>query len=123
MLYFPNAFNDGDVDIKDFFDKLRRRTLLVLQNIVAGVPVINTEEVEKLTTALITYSNPQTFDGSESVEIQFDRQFENLCLILSGQLNVNPKKYSVMEFYNAFEYLKEKAKSEAQATKTARNRK
>lgn len=122
MLYFPNAFAESDVDAKEFYNQLRKRTLMILNNIVAGVPVVLDKKVEEMTTALITYSNPQAFEGSENVEIQFDRQFENLCLIISGQLNVNPKKYSVMEFYNAFEYLKEKAKSEAEAAKKAHNR-
>lgn len=102
---------------------MRLRTLLVLNNIVAGLPNPDTtDEVEKATTELITYSNPQNFVGSESAEILFDRQFENLCLMLSQNLNVNPKQYTVMEFYNAFEFLKEKAKADREATKQARGR-
>ena len=42
--------------------------------------------------------------------------------MLSGQLNVKPKEYTVMEFYNAFEFLKEKAKNEEKAAKQARTR-
>lgn len=120
-LYFPKCFEDSSV--KEFFDKMRRRTLLVLNNIIAGVPNPDaTNEVEKATTELITYSNPQNFTGPESTEIQFDRQFENLCILLSQNLNVNPKQYIVMEFYNAFEFLKDKAKADRGATKQARTR-
>lgn len=121
MLYFPKLYEDSDA--KDFFDKVRRRTLLVLKNIVAGVPVPDgTKDVDDITTELITYTRPQIFAGSDSIEIKFDRQFENLCLMLSGQLNVKPKEYTVMEFYNAFEFLKEKAKNEEKAAKQARTR-
>ena len=79
-----------------------------------------TPEIEKLTTALITYSNPKMFTGSDGVEIQFDRQFENLCLVLSEQLHVEPKKYSVLEFYNAFDFVKERAKQAEKAQKRAK---
>lgn len=116
MLYFPALFNDSDV--KEYYDILRKRTLEILNGIVAGEPNPGTTEiVEKLTTALITYSHPKLFTGSDGVEIQFDRQFENLCLVLSEQLHVEPKKYSVLEFYNAFDFVKERTKQAERAQK------
>ena len=66
--------------------------------------------VEKLNTKLITYTNPKIFAGSDGVEVKFDREFENLCLVLSEQLHVKPKEYSVMEFYNAFDFIQGRAK-------------
>ena len=107
MLYFPALFNDSD--IKEYYDILRRRTLEILMGIADGKKDIE-KAVEKLTTALIIYSHPKTFTGSEGVEVQFDRQFENLCLVLSEQLNVEPKEYTVLEFYNAFDFVREKAR-------------
>ena len=118
-LYFPALFNDSDV--KEYYDLLRKRTLEILNGIVAGVDdPAGAEIVDKLTTALITYSNPKMFTGSDGVEIQFDRQFENLCLVLSEQLHVEPKKYSVLEFYNAFDFVKERAKQAEKAQKRAK---
>ena len=118
-LYFPALFNDSDV--KEYYDILRKRTLEILNGIVAGVKdPAGAEIVDKLTTALITYSNPKMFTGSNGVEIQFDRQFENLCLVLSEQLHVGPKKYSVLEFYNAFDFVKERAKQAEKAQKRAK---
>ena len=118
-LYFPALFNDSDV--KDYYDILRKRTLEILNGIVAGVDdPAGAEIVDKLTTALITYSHPKMFTGSDGVEIQFDRQFENLCLVLSEQLHVEPKKYSVLEFYNAFDFVKERAKQAEKAQKRAK---
>lgn len=118
-LYFPSLFNDSDV--KEYYDILRKRTLEILNGIVAGVDdPAGAEIVDKLTTALITYSNPKMFTGSDGVEIQFDRQFENLCLVLSEQLHVEPKKYSVLEFYNAFDFVKERAKQAEKAQKRAK---
>lgn len=118
-LYFPKCFNDSSV--KEYYEIMRRRTLAVLQNIARGVADPDaTTDVEKITTELITYSNPQNFNGPESAEIQFDREFENLCLVLSQNLNISPKNLSVLEFYNAFEYLKEKARETAKQAHTRR---
>lgn len=117
-LYFPGLFADSE--IKEYYDLLKKRTMAVLANIIAGVKNPDaTPEIEKLTTALITYSNPKSFAGSDGVEIQFDRQFENLCLVLSEQLHVKPKDYSVLEFYNAFDFVKERAKQAEKAQKRA----
>ena len=120
MMYFPSLFNDSDV--KEYYDLLRKRTLEILNGIVAGKEKPNaTDVVEKLTTELVTYSNPKVFTGSNGIEIQFDRQFENLCLVLSEQLHVEPKKYSVLEFYNAFDFVKERQKQLERAQKRGKN--
>lgn len=119
-VYFPGLFADSE--IKEYFDLLKKRAMAILSNIIAGVDRPDTTpEVERLNTALITYSNPKTFAGSESVEIQFDRQFENLCLVLSEQLHVKPKEYSVLEFYNAFDFVQERARQAEKAQKRAKS--
>ena len=106
-IYFPKLFEDSE--IKEYFNLLRARALKILQNIIAGR---NPEDIEteKLTTKLITYSKPKNYAGSDGVEVQYDRQFENLCLSLSEQLHVNPKGFTVKEFYNAFDFLNERAR-------------
>lgn len=119
MLYFPALFNDSSV--KEYYDLLKKRTVAILQGMIDGnLDPAKTDIVEKLTTALITYANPKLFTGSDGVEVQFDRQFENLCLILSEQLHVQPKKYTVLEFYNAFDFIKERNK-EAEREQRRRN--
>lgn len=119
MLYFPALFNDSEV--KEYYDILRKRTLAVLNGIIAGEDDPGgSKEVEKLTTMLITYSNPKLFTGPDGVEVQFERQFENLCLVLSEQLHVEPKKYTVLEFYNAFDFVKERARQAERAQKRQR---
>ena len=116
MLYFPALFNDSE--IKEYYDLLRKRTLEILHGIISGKRhPERTKAVEKLTTMLMTYSHPKMFAGPESAEIQFERQFENLCLVLSEQLHVEPKKYTVLEFYNAFDFVKERAKQAEKAQK------
>lgn len=108
-LYFPRLFDDAT--LKEYYDKLKQRTIVVLRTIIDGrATEADAKEIDDITAELITYFNPQTFTGSESVEIRHDRQFENMCLILSQNLHVDPKKFTVLEYYNAFEYIKEQAK-------------
>lgn len=116
-LYFPALFNDAEV--KEYYSILRKRTLAVLDAIVRGeANPDGSAEIDKLTTALLTFSHPKTFAGAESAEIQYDRNFENLCLTIGEQLHCNAKQYSVLEFYNAFNYLQEKARAVKKASKT-----
>lgn len=108
-LYFTRLFDDAT--LKEYYDKLKQRTIVVLRTIIDGrATEADAKEIDDITAELITYFNPQTFTGSESVEIRHDRQFENMCLVLSQNLHVDPKKFTVLEYYNAFEYIKEQAK-------------
>lgn len=118
QLYFPAIFNDANV--KEYYDILRRRSLAILRSIINGEEMPGkTDEVDKLTTALITYSKPQAFSGPEGVEVQFDRQFENLCLVLSEQVHVSSKNLTVLEFYNAFDFVRERARQAEKGQKRA----
>lgn len=108
-LYFPQSFEDST--IKEYFDQLKERTQIVLRGIVTGEKTEeDAREIDRITAKLVTYFHPQTFTGPSSVEIQHDKQFENMCLILSQNLHVDPKRFTVLEFYNAFEYLKEESR-------------
>lgn len=106
ILYFPLLFDDSTV--KEYYDLLRERTMLMLNSTIDGVD--KSDEIDDLTGQLITYTNPQSFSGTDSVEIQYDRQFENMCLLIAQHLHVNVKKYTVLEYYNAFEFVKKSLK-------------
>lgn len=108
-LYFPRVFSDSAV--KEYYDLLKKRTVALLEGIVRGeFDPEALPEVQRLTAKLITYANPKCFAGENSEEIKFDLQFENLCLVLSEQLHVKPKEYTVLEFYNAFDFVQERAR-------------
>lgn len=108
QLYFPKSFDDATV--KEYYDQLKQRTLLMLDAIIQGDESDKRAEIDDITTLLLTYTKPQSFSGSDSMEIQYDKQFENMCLMLSQHLHVNPKTFTVLEYYNAFEYIKQTTK-------------
>lgn len=108
QLYFPKAFDDST--IKEYYDDLRKRTLLMLQTIIDGDTEDKRAEIDRITILLITYNKPHVFSGTDNAEIQHDKSFENMCLLISQHLHTDAKKYTVLEFYNAFEYIKEMLK-------------
>lgn len=113
LQYFPQMFDDAST--KEYYDLLRKRTLAVLDRIINGES--DGDEVDRITTELLVYSKPHLFSGAESAEVQFDRQFDRMCHIISYYLNVSPKNYTVTEYYSAFDYIKEIIKAKKAAFK------
>ena len=105
-LYFPSLFEDAN--IKEFYDDMKHRAMCILDQIIEQKD--NRNEIERITERLILYTKPKIFWGKESVEIAYDKDFENLCLWLSQHLNTNPKNFTVLQYYNAFVFLKEQNK-------------
>lgn len=116
--YFPRLFNDATE--KEFYDRLRRRTLMQLKAIIDGDYNEREAEISKMTEQLITFAKPFVFEGEDNAEIRYDKEFEKMCLLLSQQLHIDPKAMTVLEFYNAFEFLQEMIAEHQKAAKTLR---
>ena len=108
QVYFPQLFDSAPV--KDYYDKLKRRSLLVIKKITEELTPGEERELDELTTELILFAEPQSFSGPDSFEIQQDKQFENACLAISQNTNTDPKKFTVLEYYNALFFIKEQNK-------------
>ena len=89
----------------------------VLDEITHGADDETERKIDDITNSILTYSAPQNFRGTDSVEIQFDRNFERMCHIISYHLNVSPKDYTVTEYYSAFNYIKEIIKAKKMPAK------
>lgn len=106
ILYFPDLFND--VSTREYYDDLYYRTMLILDSIIDEVD--NKEEIEKITTSLITYNKPMIFWGAESIEITQDREYDNMRLLISQKTNVDTSSFTVRQYYNAFNYIRKQDK-------------
>ncbi len=115
QLYFPTLFEDASV--KEYFDQMKRRTLAQLDIIINGANERNTSDVERLTLEMLTYNKPRMFSGSDNTEIQHDKNFERMCVTISHHLHIDAKNYTILEFYNAFEYVKELLKAKEKTTR------
>lgn len=105
-IYFPSLF--VGTDERNKLELMRKRALLQLAQITEGVN--NNEEIAKLTSQIMQCEDVKSFEGTNSAEVEFDRQFEEMCLVLSKEFGGGIKNYSVMEFYSAYMKLEKDAK-------------
>lgn len=116
QLYFPNLFDSADT--KEYYTELKKRTLLLLDLIISGdITDEQKKELEELTNKIVLFSDPLSFSGQDNAEIQHDKQFEDTCLLLSQHLNIAPKTFTVLEYYNALFYLREQFKTKGKKLK------
>lgn len=101
-LYFPGQFDD--IAIKEYYDRLREQILLKLDTVIRGRD--NEEKISRINDQLLTHARPQVFSGRESIEIKYDKQFDEMCTFLMHRVGVDPDKMTVLQFYNAFDYIK-----------------
>lgn len=104
--YFPKSQNSAYT--KELYSKLKNRIILELDGILNDI--CDYEAIDRIDTALLLSSKPKVFSGPDSFEIKNDKQFNELCLTISKSLNVDVKKLTVFEFYNAIEYIEKNNK-------------
>lgn len=97
MQYFPEIFASSIE--KNYNETLRQRALLQLSEIIDKED--HTEQIQALTDKIFWYYDPKNFEGNKSAEIEFDKQFEEMCLAISREFGGIVKNYTVMEFYSA----------------------
>lgn len=116
--YFPGDFVNPKE--KEAYDKLKNRTLLVLDSIINDTD--NTEQIELIDTMMLNMHIPKVFIGSESVEVKYDKQFESTCLLIAQKTNMDARKMTVLQFYNAIDNIKAQAEAEAKSLKKHKKR-
>jgi hypothetical protein len=89
----------------------------MLDCIIDGETEERTKEVEDITDRLITYTKPKTFTGAGSIETEYDKQFEDMCLVISQQLHTDAKKMTVLQYYNAYQYIQKQSKAKERQNK------
>ena len=101
---------------REYYDNVKRLTLANLSLITDGDSDKRRKEVEQLTERLVLYQKPKVFTGHDGLEVRHDKEFETMCLAITKETGLDAKRMTVLEYYNAYEYLREKArKSENKA--------
>lgn len=111
--YFPEEFSD--IKEKEVYDKLKQRTLLQLQGIIDDKEYV--DEIATIDNYLFSLHKPKSYNGTDSIEVKYDKQFETSCMYISQKTNMDAKKMTVLEFYNTFSNLIKQLKAEAKAYK------
>lgn len=112
-LYFPALFDD--VRTREYYDIVKRMTVNMLERVTDGDSKERREKAEALREQLLLFSKPRQFSGTKGVEVQHDKEFESMCLVISKETGVEAKNMNVMEFYNAYEYIKNEQKRQNKA--------
>lgn len=105
---FPSTFETATD--KEYYDLLKKRTLLQLQEIKQGRTLELQAKINDINNQILTFTKPQNFQGADNAETQHDKQFEKMCLVIAQNIHTQAKKYNVFEFYNAYEFIKEQTK-------------
>lgn len=103
-IYFPSVIND--VSVKEIYGLIKRRTNILLHQIITNEDV--SKDLEDINNTIIGHDKPKTFNGKDSILIKMDKQFEQMCLVISQKLNSNAKVMTVAEYYNAVEIISDK---------------
>lgn len=117
-LYFPQDFLN--LREKEVYDRLKRRTLLVLEGIIEEKA--NAEEIAKIDDYFFSLHKPNSFSGEESVEIKYDKQFESLCVLIAQKTSLNAKSMTTLEFYSTLDNIKKQLEAEQKAYKKHKKR-
>lgn len=112
-LYFPDEFIS--VKEKENYDKLKQRTLLVLDSVINDRD--NSTEISTIDDYFFNLYKPSIFIGSESIEIKYDKQFETMCMLISQKASMNAKNMTVLQFYNTLTNIKQQIEAEQKAYK------
>lgn len=117
--YFPELFDDAEG--REYHDMMKRRTQTVLDSIIEGDTDERRQAIEDMTERMVLHVRPKTFTGRQSVEIQHDKAFESMCLTITRETHADAKRMTVLEFYNAYEYIirlsKERQKAASKRSK------
>lgn len=106
MTYFPEMFATSIE--KNQLALLRQRAMLQLEEIIEQKD--NTDAIKAINDRIYAMADTPSFEGKENVEVETDKRFEEMCLILSKEFGGRVKEYSVMEFYTANKMLNEQQK-------------
>ena len=112
-IYFPGDFVNPKE--KEAYDKLKARTLLVLDSVINDTD--NSKQIEAIDIMMLNMHTPKTYIGSESVEVKYDKQFESTCLLIAQKTNMDARKMTVLQFYNAVDNIKQQLEAESKSVK------
>ena len=112
-MYFPSVF--GNQRTTEWYQCLKRIGLNKLKELVEGLE--RKAEVESDESRMLDMMAPRRFRGSTGVEVEYDREYENMSLAMTQQLHVDVKGMTVLEYYNAYEYLREKSRKTVNKTR------
>jgi hypothetical protein len=88
---------------------LKHLTVTNLKRISDGDTKELQETVSELRDRLLLFQKPKVYTGHDGLEVRHDKEFETMCLLITKETGRDAKDMSVLEYYNAYEYLREQS--------------
>ncbi|MDB9980615.1 hypothetical protein OAD61_00745 [bacterium] len=91
------------------FSSRKKRILSLCDELLSGDDDQVSSNIEK---HLLSLFRPKTFNGSESYEIEFEKAYQELCIVLSEHTNGRDiKKMTVIEVYTLMDVVQKAQKN------------
>lgn len=120
MMCYPEVFESGKM--KEYYDLMKARTEEMLKNVVEGETDERRERIQHLTDMLTMFGKPIRYSGRDGAEVEQERQYERMCLLITQNIGKDAKDMTVMEYYAAYNLAKEQNKKPQNRFKTALRR-
>jgi hypothetical protein len=101
-VYFPTFFSD--VVQKEILSNFKEKVILQLDSIIKDVD--NNDRIDKIDHYLLTFNKPHIFTGANGDEVKYDKNFEELCILVQNETRINIDVLTIFQFYTILEYLK-----------------
>lgn len=72
------------------------------------------EEIERIDNILLRLLPPQNYSGHGGAEVQMIKAYERACAVMSQHVSKDPKRMTVLEFYEALDALKSQGRKQYQ---------
>lgn len=107
-LYFPTLFDD--VRTREYYDEVKRLTTTLLLQISDGYDSERKSVIDGIKEHLLLFSKPRRFSGRDGLEVTHDKEFATMCLLITKETGTEAKQMNVLEYYNAYDYIRQKAR-------------
>lgn len=117
-LYFPRLFESSDT--KEYYTLLKKKAQLIAEQLQKKDLYYQKEELDAIDDQLLTFSPPMVFTGPNSMEIKSDKQYHDGCLVITSQTHTDASRLTVLEYYNALNFIQDKQKKQQKDAKKHR---
>ena len=107
-LYFPTLFDD--VRTREYYDEVKRLTTMLLLQLSDGFDNERKSVIDGIKEHLLLFTKPKVFSGRDGLEVVHDKEFATMCLLITKETGTEAKQMNVLEYYNAYDYIRQKAR-------------
>ena len=99
---FPEHFNRSSE--YNYYSKIKQRAILLSETVLAPTDE-KEKEIEEINEWIVKQIKPKAIEKEEKA---LEKNYEELCILLSKHTNIPVKKMTVFEYYTLLDLIKKK---------------